>query len=319
MAFDWMDEKFLRINIVSWPSGEVLGVGRERARWEIKTLEEISTEELKRGLERLAVAPVGPILATRFEVTSPGNLTMVCEYDSSIPEPMRLGAASTIWRSLDESVARLWMIGSSLRAHYPYFGTQRRELLDLLPSARRLLWLAASLARAEPLMAIVAGRPSRFRRMVSGLEGGVFEEDVFRDISILSSGIADISKPWVKRRIAAPPIKSDLGLLVSSVGELLGRAIETQATDAIARCAEEILDVLYLCDTYYGLPEGSELAKQEDRAWWTDIGRLRDESPDMLVAMAQTAIECASAVHSACVKADVRRQFLDAAAPQRSP
>jgi hypothetical protein len=170
-----------------------IGAGRERAAWELMTLDEVPTQELMRGVDLLSVRDSKAVMQVRFKASSPGSLTMICEYDSVLPEPMRIGAASVTWRSIDERIARLWLIGSVPRARYPEFMRQRRDLLHPLPVNLQLHWLALSLVRLEPLMATLAGRTSGFRTLVEKLSPAGGERDVLLVVADAISSVEDVA------------------------------------------------------------------------------------------------------------------------------
>jgi hypothetical protein len=143
-------------------------------------------------------------------------LAMICDYDSSLPEPMRIGAASVHCRSIDERIARLWQIGSVPRVRYPAFMRQRRDLVRLLPVGLQLNWLALSLVRIEPLVAALAGETSDFQRLAEAISNEGAERDVLLAVENAISGIESLVGEPVVKIISAVPGKADLGSLLWS-------------------------------------------------------------------------------------------------------
>ncbi|NBH08279.1 hypothetical protein [Amycolatopsis sp. SID8362] len=237
---------------------------------------------------------------------------MICDYDSSLPEPMRIEAASVHWRLIDERVARLWLIGSVPRVRYPAFMRQRRDLVRALPVGLQLSWLALSLVRLEPLAAALAGKKSDSQRLAGLISTETAERDVLRAIANAISGIERHGGcDRARKGISALPGKADLAAFLLELGEVLADALERKDVNSLAGCSERVFDALYLVDTEYSYQVESGLSKLEDRSWWRDARKLADEGADALAEAATEAISCAERVRSTCIDVDVRGQFLD--------
>ncbi|WP_410631307.1 hypothetical protein [Amycolatopsis sp. cmx-4-83] len=312
MSFDWKGSRSTRVNVVSWPTSENLGEGRERARWDLETLEEAPAQELERDVSFLAGQDSQDAMHVEFEASGPKILTMICDYDSSLPEPMRIEAVSVLWRSIDERVARLWLIGSVPRVRYPAFMRQRRDLVRILPVGLQLNWLALSLVRLEPLVAVLAGKTSDFQRLAEKISNDGGERDVLRAvINNISDLEGLVGGNPVRRRISASQGKADLGNLLLELGGVLIDVRKRSDLDSIAGCTERVFDALHLVDSEYGRQVESGLAKLEDRSWWRDARKLADGGAGALAAAAMEASSCAERVRSTCVEVDLRSQFLN--------
>lgn len=251
-------------------------------------------------------------MQVQFEFSRPGILTMICDYDSSLPEPMRVEAASAHWRFIDERVARLWLIGSVPRVRYPAFMRQRRDLVRPLPVGLQLSWLALSLVRLEPLAAVLAGKMSDSQRLAGLISTEGAERDVLRAIANTISGIERLGGgDRARRGISALPGKADLAAFLLELGEVLADALERMDVNSLAGCSERAFDALYLVDSEYSHQVESGLAKLEDRSWWRDARKLADEGAGALALAATEAVLCAERVRSTCIDVDVRGQFLD--------
>lgn len=305
MSFDWAGSRSIRVNVVSWPPSDDLGEGRERARWDLRTLDEVPARELMARADSLAVQDSDAVMQVRFEASEPGILTMICDYDSSLPEPMRIGAASVTWRRIDERIARLWLIGAVPRARYPEFMRQRRDLLQPLPVTLQLNWLALSLVRLEPLVAALAGEASDFRRLAERISAGGGEREVLQAVG---NTIARIDDP-----VGASPEWAGLASLLLGLRSLLDDVSRRGDVNSIAGCTERVFEAFHLVD---GKVE-SGLAKLEDHSWWRDARRLGDQGNSALAAAAAEASSCAERVQATCVELDLRRRFPDAGEEDR--
>ncbi|MFJ9779916.1 hypothetical protein ACIRSS_10055 [Amycolatopsis sp. NPDC101161] len=312
MNFDWKGSTSTRVSVVFWPSSEILGGGRERAKWDLRTLDEVPSQELAKGLELLPVQDSLDAMQVQFEFSRPGILKMICDYDSSLPEPMRVEAASAHWRFIDERVARLWLIGSVPRVRYPAFMRQKRDLIRPLPGDLQLSWLALSLVRLEPLVTVLAGKMSDSQRLAGLISTEGAGRDVLRDIANIISSIERLGGgDRARRGSSALPGKADLAAFLLELGEVLADALERMDVNSLAGCSERVFDALYLVDSEYSHQVESGLAKLEDRSWWRDAQRVTDDGAGALAVAATEAVSCAERVRSTCIDVDVRGQFLD--------
>ncbi|XVV02658.1 hypothetical protein ACQPW3_35690 [Actinosynnema sp. CA-248983] len=310
MSFDWTGRTPIRVNVASWPIPEQVGSGRERARWTILTLDEFSVDELKAGLRRFSVVPSASGLDVQVEAVAADTLLMICEYDSFIPEPIRLGAASVTWRFLDEELARLWTIGGRPRSHFPEFMRQRRAQLDALPVAQRLYLMFISIARIEPLITAAAERPGSPQSLVEHLAKQVDDRSALVILHGLTSPLAVDLGDRLNRRSSGEPVKAHLGAMLIGLYELAAQAAGTRATSDIARCIEEVLDILYLFDNHYGADHS--LARREDRDFRDDLQCFAVESSGGPAAILSRALESAEAINAAVATVDVRQELMDA-------
>lgn len=261
MNFDWKGSTSTRVSVVSWPSSAMLGEGRERAKWDLWTLDEVPSQKFAKGLGLQPVQDSPGAMQVQFEFSRPGILTMICDYDTSLPEPMRVEAASAHWRFIDERVARLWLIGSVPRVRYPAFMRQRRDLVRPLPVGLQLSWLALSLVRLEPLVAVLAGKMSDSQRLVGLISAAGAERDVLGAIANTISGVERLGGgDRARRGLSAWPGKADLAAFLLELGEVLENALESMDVNSLAGCSERVFDALYLVDSEYSHQVESGLA-----------------------------------------------------------
>ncbi|GID29009.1 hypothetical protein [Paractinoplanes brasiliensis] len=312
MSFDWSGEKSLRINVVSWPISEKSDGFKELAQWKLKTLDILSVDEIRTRLAELSSLPSASSMDVRVEVVSADELLMTCEYDSSIPEPMRLGAASVTWRFLDEELARLWMIGDSPRSHFPEFMRQRRAQLDAISSMQRLYLMFASIIRVEPLIAAAAGAVLGSSRLLAGrLAEADGREALLGRFTDLASRLAVSLEGRGVRRNSGHLEKADLGSLMLGLGDHLKRAISTRESSDIAQCIEMVFDSFYLFDEHYSVAPLS-LARSEDRDYRDDLDLLLTGNSNAFEVMLERSLISADSIRKVIVGADVRRQLLNA-------
>lgn len=313
MSFDWTDKDSIRINVVSWLPSEILGAGRERSRWELETLDEIPLAELRAGITCLSSGfSEADEMSVEIEAVAAGRLVTVCEYAGSLSEPERLGTASVAWRSIDERLARLWLIGGRPRAHYPEFMRQRRRLVERLSPDLRLLWMLVSLVRLEPLMAAMAGKVSTTSWLLESRQQEDLTGRVLRTLRDLSSRIAEISGERRSSGIAAEPERGDLGSLLVRTVKLAEKGAGDRTANAVARCAEEVFDTFWLIDGQYRHSTKSTFAKLEDRAWRDDADLLCTEGLGAPDAVIRRAGEFADAVRMVSTREDIQEKFLTA-------
>lgn len=73
MNFDWKRSASTRVGVVSWPSSEILREGRERAKWDLRTLDEVPSQELARGLGLLAYRILRPLCRSNSSFRGRGS------------------------------------------------------------------------------------------------------------------------------------------------------------------------------------------------------------------------------------------------------
>ena len=282
MGYDWTKVDPASIKTVSWPPSRPVSTVREETDFDLETLDALPAAQLREGLDVLQPALRSAVVDARFEVRGDGRLLCVLECDVSLPVSERIDAASVLWRSVDERLARLWRIGELSRASYPEFMRQRRDLVRRLPMELRTLWMCVSLVRLEPLLAASTARVSVASRLIDLLDHGSplrFVEETRATIEALPAALS-------------PPA----GLSMRA-GEAAGRVVrraregfDTRAINAMAAVTEEVFTVLLLIDGERVHSAGKSMARQEDRTWWQDIEDLLGSGVDARERLAERAV-----------------------------
>jgi hypothetical protein len=245
--------------------------------WSLQFFDVLDAGRLQQ-ISRLLEARQGKMSAG-IEQTGRDTVAMSFLCDADLPEPERLGYASSVWRILDESAGRIWMIGATPRALFPEFMRQRREMLGRLTAERMNLWLWLALIRAEPLFASSVGLPSRAAEILAILRETGGGADVAEPFVTLANRLSDQTD-------ARLPVARELGPedLRPTLREALAAAMPAsrdRSVHLMAYAAERTFDALLLLDRSAGAISPRGLAAAEDLAWYEDCQQLVNDGDDM--------------------------------------
>jgi len=254
------------LTVVAWPPAEQLPNGLRRSDWLLRTFEDVACDKVADFDSTLGRGGMSD-MSFRFEWQAPKRLNLTCIYAEDMPVPYRVGAASTVWRRIDEDLSRLWLIGEYPRALVPIFMRQRRERLSSLAWHDQVSSLWASIVRAEPLVKLLAGQPSQCERLLGLMGDAERDEDTFSAFW----EAADCPSSCTGESLREAPLVSHYRTAI----RFGNKGVGVQPVDMIAAAAENLLYGRHLLDRRFKLElSDSGLAAAEDLDWyadWTDL------------------------------------------------
>jgi hypothetical protein len=260
------DYSNIRIPIVSWPPGRYVDEELERSEWALRTLDIIPDDGLL-ALRRIEQDGPSREMECRTEISGPRLITMTCTYRRTLPEPLRLGAASLVWRRIDEEVTRLWTIGPEPRFRYPEFMRQRRTLVERMDAPEQKLWTWLCLYRVAPVLGAL-------------LDSRVPAPDVNEEDG---RGLSGTLGELIARLDVEPSDRASQDLELRDAGRLWVQAYEaalggsrTGSVDTLAYATERVADICTILDNAFASPSADGLAVTEDSAWFLDARELAD-------------------------------------------
>ncbi|MFF3593144.1 hypothetical protein ACFYYI_39300 [Streptomyces sp. NPDC002387] len=268
----------------------------ERAEWALRTLDVIPDSGM-RALPNLGLDELSREMEFELEVLGPRLIAMKCTYRRTLPEPLRLGAASLAWRRIDEEVARLWTIGREPRFRYPEFMRQRRRMVERLDAPARQVWTWVCLYRAAPVLGALLGSVVP--------DPGATEAEEFemsRTLAALTARLAVEPSEHASRDLEL----RDVGRLWVQAWEAALGGSRSGSADTLAYATERVADVFTVLDNAFEGTSLEGLAHAEDIAWFLDARELADRGDG---ARTQVLDRCRVGVHRSaefCARPGVR-------------
>lgn len=260
-ATDWDSYSRVNVHVVTWPPTEPTEDGRVRTRWDLTTLVDLGVSQGS----TIRIPETSEIMSCSATAVGPRGIRMTCDCADGLPDPYKMGAASVVWRFLDESCARLWTIGGVPRAHYPEFMLQRRKMVGDLASADRRTWLWLAVIRNEPLFAYVFAKSSQRERLFDVLWRGGHAHASSEFLALYG----DAAPLEAGKGVGPAALEGVSSLLASSIDSAVA-AMRNGSVNLMCQATEMVFDALRAHESPGAEPSGDGLAAAEDIAWFQD-------------------------------------------------